>query len=180
MLFTDTNAVKFPSAVTRSSCTLPLCYYRASTFLPCRISNLRWTNSVPPLLWTSHSDFLAPVSLSKAEAWSSRTQLSCYQRINTFVLCRISKPTFITIRSTTFGTRPSILHPSTKKNFDRALFSLFLHTPRASVFSKNEADNLWIYFRLPITCMFHLRFWQNLCHYFYYVCPTNRPELSLK
>jgi len=38
VLFTATNAVKFPSAVTQSSLALPLSYYRASTFLPCRIS----------------------------------------------------------------------------------------------------------------------------------------------
>jgi len=38
VLFTGTNAVKFPSAVTRSSCALLFIYYRASTFLPCRIS----------------------------------------------------------------------------------------------------------------------------------------------
>jgi len=38
VLFTATNAVKFPSTVTRSSWALPLSYYRASTFLPCRIS----------------------------------------------------------------------------------------------------------------------------------------------
>jgi len=38
VLFTATNAVKFPIAVTRSSWALPLSYYRASTFLPCRIS----------------------------------------------------------------------------------------------------------------------------------------------
>jgi len=38
VLFTATNAVKFPSAVTRLSWALLLSYYRASTFLPCRIS----------------------------------------------------------------------------------------------------------------------------------------------
>jgi len=38
VLFTATNAVKFPSAVTRSSWALPISYYTASTFLPCRIS----------------------------------------------------------------------------------------------------------------------------------------------
>jgi len=38
MLFTATNAVKFPSTVTWSSWALPLSYYRASTFVPCRIS----------------------------------------------------------------------------------------------------------------------------------------------
>jgi len=38
VLFTATNAVKFPSAVTRLSWELLLSYYRANTFLPCRIS----------------------------------------------------------------------------------------------------------------------------------------------
>jgi len=38
VLFTATNTVKFPNAVTRLSWALPLSYYRASTFLPCRIS----------------------------------------------------------------------------------------------------------------------------------------------
>jgi len=38
VLFTATNAMKFPSTVTRSSWALPLSYYSASIFLPCRIS----------------------------------------------------------------------------------------------------------------------------------------------
>jgi len=38
VLFTATNTMKFPSAVTRSSWTLLLSYYKANTFLPCRIS----------------------------------------------------------------------------------------------------------------------------------------------
>jgi len=38
VLFTATNAVKFPSAVARSSWALLLSYYKASTFLPCKIS----------------------------------------------------------------------------------------------------------------------------------------------
>ena len=37
-LFTGTNAVKFVSTVTWSSWVLLLSYYRASIFLPCRIS----------------------------------------------------------------------------------------------------------------------------------------------
>jgi len=41
VLFTGTNAVKFPSAVTWSTWALPLSYFRANTFLPCKISNLR-------------------------------------------------------------------------------------------------------------------------------------------
>jgi len=38
VLFTATNAVKFPSVVTLSSWALLLSYYRANTFLPCRVS----------------------------------------------------------------------------------------------------------------------------------------------
>jgi len=38
VLFTAANAVKMPSAVTQLSWALLLSYYRASTFLPCRIS----------------------------------------------------------------------------------------------------------------------------------------------
>jgi len=38
VLFAATNAVKYPSTVTLSSFALLLSYYRASTFLPCRIS----------------------------------------------------------------------------------------------------------------------------------------------
>jgi len=38
MLFTATNTVKFPSAITQSSWVLPLSYYRTITFLLCRIS----------------------------------------------------------------------------------------------------------------------------------------------
>jgi len=38
MLFTATNAMKFSNAVTWSPWALPLSYYKASTFLPCRIN----------------------------------------------------------------------------------------------------------------------------------------------
>jgi len=38
VLFTATNAVKFPSAVTWLSWALPLSYYRANTFLSCIVS----------------------------------------------------------------------------------------------------------------------------------------------
>jgi len=41
VLFTGTNALKFPSSVTRSSCALPLSYYRASTFYHVESANLR-------------------------------------------------------------------------------------------------------------------------------------------
>jgi len=78
------------------------------------------------------------------------------------------------------GLQYSILQ--VKKNLDRLSFFIFIflfsHTPSTSVFFKNEANNLWMYFHYLITCMFHLQFWQNLCHYFCYVYPTNRPEVS--
>jgi len=38
VLFTALPTLKFPSAVTQLSWALPLSYYRANTFLPCRIS----------------------------------------------------------------------------------------------------------------------------------------------
>jgi len=38
VLFTATNAVKFLCTVTQSSWALLLSYYRASTFLPCRMN----------------------------------------------------------------------------------------------------------------------------------------------
>jgi len=38
VLITASNAVKFPNAVTQSSWAQPLSYYRAITFLLCRIS----------------------------------------------------------------------------------------------------------------------------------------------
>jgi len=38
VLFTATNAVKFPSTVTWLSWALPFSYYRAITFLACKIS----------------------------------------------------------------------------------------------------------------------------------------------
>jgi len=41
VLFTGTNAVKFPSTVTWSSCTLPLSYYSSSTFYHVESVNLR-------------------------------------------------------------------------------------------------------------------------------------------
>jgi len=85
---------------------------------------------------------MVPVSLSKAETQSPWQQLNCYYRNNTFILCRISKPTFITICSTTFVMEPSILHPSTKKILTGCHFFTFIFAPlRASVFLRNEADN---------------------------------------
>jgi len=55
VLFTATNAMKFPSAVTQSSWVLPLSYYRASTFLPCRISKPKMSELCATV--ASHSDF---------------------------------------------------------------------------------------------------------------------------
>jgi len=61
VLFTATNAVKFPSVVARSSWALPLSYYRANTFISCRISKLKLNklsatvvkNQLFRLLWHS-------------------------------------------------------------------------------------------------------------------------------
>jgi len=94
--------------------------------------------------------------------------------IPSYVLCRISKPKFITICSTTFVMQLLILYPLTKiKILTICCFFLFLflHTLYALVFSKNEVNNLWIYFCHLITHMFCLWFWQNFYLYFYSVYP---------
>jgi len=67
VLFTGTNTVKFPSSVTRSSYVLPLSYYRASTFLPCRISKPKMNELSCTVVEPAIPTFMAPVSLSKAE-----------------------------------------------------------------------------------------------------------------
>jgi len=57
VLFTVTNYVKFPSAVTWLSWALPLSYYRASTFLQYRISKLKMNELSATIVKSSHSDF---------------------------------------------------------------------------------------------------------------------------
>jgi len=109
------NAVKFPIAVTRSSWALPLSYYRTSTFLPCRMNEPKMNelgttvvkNQPFRLLWHLFSYIRLKLDHLTSDSIVTRELI---------VLCRISKPTFITIRSTTFVMRPSILHPSMKKS----------------------------------------------------------------
>jgi len=71
VLFTGTNAVKFASTVTWLSWALPLSYYRASTFLPCRISKPKMNELGATIVKPAILTFMPLVSLSKAE-----TQLS--------------------------------------------------------------------------------------------------------
>jgi len=80
VLFTVTNAVKFPSTVTWSSWALLLSYYRASTFLPCRISKPKMNelgatvvkNQPFRLLW--HSFFYLRLKLDRLESNSVVTR----------------------------------------------------------------------------------------------------------
>jgi len=95
VLFTAANTVKFPSAVTQSSWALPLSYYRASTFLPWRISKPKMKkldaivikNQPFQLLW--HPFLFLRLKLDHLDSNSIVTR----ELRNTFVLCRISKPT---------------------------------------------------------------------------------------
>jgi len=146
VLFTATNTVKFPSAVTQSSWALPLSYYRASTFLPCRISKLKMSelgatvvkNQPFHLLWRPFP--YLRLKLDRLECNSNVTR-----ELIPLFLCRMSKLTFITIHSTTFVTQPSILHLLTKKNFDRSFFYyffIFATFAHLSIFLRNEVDNL--------------------------------------
>jgi len=129
-----TNAVKFASAVTKSFWALTLSFYRSSTFLPCRISNPKMNklgatvvkNQPFWLFWCLF--FYLRLKLYHLENNSIVTR-----ELNTFVLCRMNKPKFITIPSITFVMQLSILHPSTKKNLERSFFSQPLLT---SVFLK--------------------------------------------
>jgi len=143
--------VKFPCAVTRLSWALPLSYYRASTFLPFRMNEPKMNelsativkNQPFWLLWC-----LFPYLRLKLDHLESDSIVT-RELIHTFVLCRISKPSFITICSTTFVMWPSILHPLMKKNLEWLSFFLllFLQPSCALVISKKEVNNSYVYFR---------------------------------
>jgi len=128
VLFTATRAVKFPSAVTWSSRALSLSYYRDNTFLPCRMNELKMNelsatvvNNQPFwLLWCPFSYLKVKLDCLKSNSIVTRELIP--------FLCRISKPTFIIICSTTFVTRPSILHPSTKKILTSHHFYFYFHS----------------------------------------------------
>jgi len=167
------------------SWALPLSYYRSSTFLPCRISKPKMNklgstivkNRPFWLLW--HPFPFLRLKLDRLETNSIVTR----ELIPLFYIqsAKLSKPTFITICSTTFVTRPSILYPSTKKNLDQSwFFFYFCKLCMAQYFLSNEANNLWVHFHHLITHIFCIRFWWNLHLYFYYVYPTSRPKISLK
>jgi len=181
VLFTATNAVKFPIAVTRSSWALLLSYYRASTFLPCRISKPKMNelgativkNQPFWLLW-----HLFPYLRLKLDRLDSNS-----------IVTREIIPLFY-VESTNQHSLQSVQSPllrslqyfilRLKKSWPVIVFLLFLQPSRTLVFLINEADNSWVHFCHLITRMFHLWFWWNSHHYFYNVYPTSRPKISLK
>jgi len=143
VLFTATNTVKFLIAVTQSSWAPPLSYFRAITFLLCRISK-------PKMNELGATDVKNQPFRLLSQLWCPflylRLKLDCLQSnsvvtrelISLFYaeLISLFYPTFITIRSTTFVMQPSILHPSTKKNLDRSSFFFNFHTPRTPQYFK--------------------------------------------
>jgi len=132
-----------------------------------------------PFQLSWHSFPYLRLKLNCLESKSVVTRELC----NIFVLCRIIKPAFITICSTTLlcGLQYSILW--LKKSLLVVIlffyfFTFTTFTPR--YFSRNEADNSSVHFHHLITHMFHLQFQWNLHHYFYNIYPTSRPKISLK
>jgi len=178
VLFTATNAVKFPSTVTWLSWALPLSYYRASTFLPWiskpKMNKLGATvvkNQPFRLLW-------CPFPYLRLKLGHLESNSIVTRENNTFVLCRISKPTFITIHSTTLLC--SLQYSDLRLIWLVVVFLInyfyFCNLCVPQYFSRNEADNLWVHFHHLITCMFCLQFWWNFYLYFYSVYPTSRPK----
>jgi len=182
LLFTAPNVVKFLSTVTRSSWALPLSYYRASTFLPCRISKPKMNelgttivkNQPFQLLW--HPFPYLRLKLDHLDSNSIVTTeliaLFYAKSANQHSLQSVQPPLWRSLQY--FILR-------LKKILTGCFFYFYFRNLRAPwYFSRNEANNSWVHFCHLITCMFHLRFWWNLHHYFYNVYPTSRPKISLK
>jgi len=137
VLFTATNTVKFPFAVTQSCWALLLSYYRASTFLPCRMNEPKMNklsatvvkNQPFRLLW--HLFPYLRLKLNRLESDSIVTR----ELIPLFYVESANQHLLQSLQSI---QPPSILHPSTKKNLERSLFFLllFLQPSRVSVIFK--------------------------------------------
>jgi len=157
VLFTATNAVKFPSTVTRSSWALLLSYYRASTFLPCRISKLMMNelgativkNQPFQLLWR-----LFPYLRLKFNCLDSNSivtkeiiPLFYVESANQYSLQSVQPPLLHGLQYFILRLKKIL----TSRHFFRNLCVLWY-------FLRNEVDNSCVHFCHLITCMFHLRF----------------------
>jgi len=143
VLFTATNTVKFPSAVTQSSWALSLSYYRASTFLPCRISKTKMNelgativkNQPFRLLW--HPFPHLRLKLDRLDSNSIVTKkiipLFYVESANQHSLQSVQPPLLS-------GLQYFILR--LKKILTGRRFFLFSQPLRTSIFLINEADNL--------------------------------------
>jgi len=145
VLFTVTNVVKFPSTVTRSSWALLLSYYRASTFLHCRISKPKMNelgatvvkNQPFRLLWCPFP-FLR-LKLDHLDSNSIVTR----ELIPLFYIESANQHSIQSVQSPLLrGHQYSI--PQLKKILTGCHFFIFyfrnLHAPW--YFSRNEVDNL--------------------------------------
>jgi len=128
VLFTATNAVKFPSAVTRSSWALLLSYYKASTFLPCRISKPKMNelgatvvkNQPFRLLWRPFPYLRLKLDRLDSNSIVTREIILLFyvESANQHSSQSVQPPLLCGL----------IPHPSTKKNLDRLLFFFIFAT----------------------------------------------------
>jgi len=142
VLFTATKAVKFPSVVTQSSWVLLLSYYKASKFLPCRISKPKMNkldatvvkNQPFWLLWRPFN-FL-------------RLKLDCLE--NNSIVTRELIPLFYVEsvnQHSLQSVQPLLLHGLQysilwlKKILTSCPFFIFCNLCMPWYFSRNEADN---------------------------------------
>jgi len=182
VLFTATNAVKFPNAVTRSSWGLLLSYYRASTFLPCRISKPKMNklgatvvkNQPFQLLWCPFPYLRLKLDRLDSNSIITREIIPlCYiKSSNQHSLQSVQPPLLRGLQYFILWLKKIL----TGHHF----FSYFYNLRTPQYVLRNEADNSWVHFCHLITPMFYLQFWWNSHHYFYNVYPTSRPKISLK
>jgi len=172
---------EFPIAVTRLSWALPLSYYRASTFLPCRISKSKMNklsvtivkNQPFQLLWCPFPYLRLKLDRLDSNSIVTREIIPLFyaESANQHSLQSIQSPLLRSLQYFILWL---------KKILTDRVFFYFHNLCMPQYLLRNEVDNSWVHFCHLITHMFHLRFWWNLHHYFYNVYPTSRPKISLK
>jgi len=145
VLFTATNAVKAPITVTHLSWALPLSYYKAITFLLCRISKPKMNELGATIVKNQPFRFLWCLFLYLRLKLDHLESNSVVTRELTFVpLFYVESANQHSLQS----VQPPLLHslkilyPSAKKVLTGCCFFIFAHLHMPQYFLKNEADNL--------------------------------------
>jgi len=143
VLFTATNVVKFPIAVTKSSYALPLSYYRAITFLACKISKSKMNklgvtvvkNQPFQLLWHPFLYLRLKLGHLESNLVVTRELISLFyvESANHYSLQSVQPPLLRDLQY-------SILQ--LKKILTGCHFFYFRNLRAPWYFSRNEADNL--------------------------------------